>query len=113
MAPGLLSLVVVPSGSVMARLILMSPAGGAGQHRMPAASSSVTNASSGRAGNTASVPRPADTAAREMFTPLPPACMVTESSRWTAPRSRGPASVTVRSVLGLGVSVTTRGMVMR
>ena len=88
---------------------MTSPAGGAGQHGMPADSSSVTNGSSGRAGKTASVSRPADTAAREMFTPLPPACMVTESSRWTAPRSSGPASVTVRSVLGLGVSVTIMG----
>ena len=34
-APGLLSLVVVPSGSVMARLMRTSPAGGAGQHAMP------------------------------------------------------------------------------
>ena len=76
---------------------------------MPADTSSVTNGSSGRAGKTASVSRPADIAAREMFTPLPPACMVTESSRWTAPRSSGPARVTVRSLLGFGVSVTIIG----
>ena len=58
MAPGLLSLVVVPSGSVMARLMRTSPAGGAGEHAMPAERSSVTNGSSGRAGKTASVARP-------------------------------------------------------
>ena len=106
-APGLLSLVVVPSGSVMVRLMRTSPAGGAGRQRCrPPSSSGDERVVGPRAGSTASVPRPADTAAREMFTPLPPACMVTDSSRWTAPRSSGPARVTVRSLLGLGVRVT-------
>ena len=84
----------------------MSPAGREGRQSMPTASSSRTNGSSGRAGSTAMVASPAATAAREMLTPLPPACEVIASTRTTAPRSSGPGSATVRSKLGLAVRVT-------
>ena len=50
---------------------------------------------------------PAASAAREMFTPLPPACAVTDSARSTAPRSSTPVRATVRSMLGFGVRVRT------
>ena len=84
----------------------MSPAGSDGRQSMPTASSSRTNGSSVRAGSTAMVTRPAATAAREMLTPLPPACEVIASTRTTAPRSSGPGRATVRSKLGFAVSVT-------
>src|SRR5680860_1317729 len=82
------------------------PAGGSGRQSMPAARSSRTYGSSLSDGRTAMVGTPAATAAREMLTPLPPACEVTDSARITAPRSSRDAKVTVRSMLGLGVSVT-------
>ncbi len=84
----------------------MSPAGRDGWQSMPAAISSWTNGSSGHAGSTATVATAAPTAALEMLTPLPPACDVIASTRWTAPRSSGPGNATVRSKLGLAVSVT-------
>ena len=104
--PGLFSLVVVPSGSLMVMLTRSVPVVGTGRQSMPAARSSSTNGSSAGAGSTAIDGIPADTEAREMLTPLPPACDVTDSARCTAPRSSRPARATVRSWLGLGVRVT-------
>ena len=105
-APGVLILVVVPSGSVSVRLTRTAPAGCSGRQSMPSRSSSTTNGSSLCAGSTAIVGTLAATAAREMFTPLPPAWEVTDSARSTAPRTSSPVSDTVRSMLGLGVRVT-------
>src|SRR6185312_3708146 len=104
--PGLFSLVVVPSGSVIVMFTRRSPACSTGRQSMPAASSSSTNGSSLAAGRTAIDGRSAATQAREMFTPLPPAWEITDSARWTAPRSSGAVSLTVRSRLGLAVRVT-------
>ena len=57
-------------------------------------------------GSTATASRPASVSARATLTPLPPGSLVTEVTRCTAPRVSGESSVTVRSMLGLGVTVT-------
>ena len=82
-ASGELSLVVVPSGSVMVMLTRTPPAGRTGRQSIPAARSSVTKGSSLAAGTTAGVGSSAMTDAREMVTPSPPLWTVTERTRCT------------------------------
>ena len=106
LAAAALSFVVVPSGSLTVMLTRSAPAVVTGRQSMPAARSSWTNGSSSGAGSTAIEGMPALIDAREMLTPLPPACEMTDSERITVPRSSGPPSATVRSWLGLGVRVT-------
>ena len=65
-----------------------------------------TRGSAPDAGSSATASTPARARARATLTPLPPGSVVTELTRCTAPRVSGVASVTVRSMLGFGVTVT-------
>jgi hypothetical protein len=103
--PGLLSLVVVPSGSLIVRFTRRLPGWVTGQQATPRAVSSCTKGSSSGAGRTARVGTPAATQAREMLTPLPPGWEVTDAARWTEPRRSGSGRVIVLSWLGLAVRV--------
>ena len=77
------------------------------------ACSAVISGSLAAAGSTASVSTPARVSARATLTPLPPAWLVTEVTRCTAPRVSCAGSVTVRSMLGLGVTVTITEFLLR
>ena len=74
-APGLLILVVVPSGSVSVRLT-RTVAGRRDRAAVDAGAAQLEHERVvlRRPGSTATVATPAATAAREMLTPLPPAC---------------------------------------
>ena len=105
-APGVLSLVVVPSGSVMVRLTRTRRPAARGGSRCRRAAARCTNGSSGAAGSTAiggdaggdGGPGDVDALA---------AGLRGHRRRRAAPRraASGPARATVRSVLGLGVRV--------
>ena len=105
-APGSLSLVVVPSCSVIARLVRTASVVGTQRNATELACSASTSGSVAGAGSTATASRPASVNARATLTPLPPGSVVTDVTRCTAPRVSGAVSVTVRSILGLGVTVT-------
>ena len=108
-APGSLIFVVVPSVSVMARLVRTAPATGTAWTSTPIALSATRMGSWRAAGSTATTSRPANVRARATLTPLPPGSDDTEVTRCTAPRTSAVGRVTVRSMLGLGVTV----MIMR
>src|SRR6185312_13644426 len=105
-APGSLSFVVVPSCSVMARLVRTAPVVGTQLNDTALAERAATSGSPVGAGSTATASRPASVSARATLTPLPPGSVVTDETRCTAPRVSDPLSATVRSMLGLGVTVT-------
>ena len=105
-APGSLSLVVVPSCSVIVRLVRTASSVGTQRNGTAADCRAVINGSVAGAGSRATACTPANVSARATLTPLPPASVVTEVTRWTAPRVSGVVRVTVRSMLGLGVTVT-------
>ncbi|AMD53545.1 hypothetical protein ATO49_00325 [Mycolicibacterium fortuitum subsp. fortuitum DSM 46621 = ATCC 6841 = JCM 6387] len=108
-APRSLSLVVVPSDSVIARLVRTGSEMGTPKKGTASPRSALTKGSESAAGSTASAATPASVKARATLIPLPPGSTVTESTRCTAPRINGDPKVTVRSRLGLGVTV----MIMR
>ncbi len=105
-APGSFSLVVVPSDSVIARLVRTTPVTGTHRNVTRLDCSAATMGSVSAAGRTATASSPASVRARATLTPLPPGSVVAEVTRCTAPRVSGVPSVTVRSMLGLGVTVT-------
>ena len=105
-APGSLILVVVPSGSVMVRLVLTAAATGTTWCGMSSWLRPRVRRPLAPAGTTAQVSIPAPRRTREMLTPLPAATSVELPSRFTCPRRSGPAMGAVRSMLGLSVTVT-------
>ena len=106
LAPGSLIFVVVPSISVTAMFVRTGALIGTHRNGTPLAWRAVTRGSVPDAGSRATASTPARVRARATLTPLPPGSVVTELTRWTAPRVSGVARVTVRSMLGFGVTVT-------
>src|SRR3954469_4298301 len=105
-APGSLIFVVVPSLSVMAMFVRTDATIGTQRNGTPLDCNAVTIGSVPDAGSSATASTPARDRARATLTPFPPGSVVTELTRCTAPRVSGVASVTVRSRLGFGVTVT-------
>ena len=112
-APGWLILVVVPSGSVMVRLVLAGVEIGTAMCGILSLARPVTSRSLVPAGTTAQVSTPAPPRTREMLTPLPAETSVELPSRFTWPRCSGPGRDAVRSMLGLRVTVTITGGLLR
>ncbi len=104
-APGSLSFVVVPSGSVIVRLVRTGWAVRCSAYPTPAASSRRCSGSSEPTGSTAVAATPAIVTTRATLTPLPPGSSWTSARRRTAPRDSGPGRAAERSTLGLAVKV--------
>ena len=107
LGPGSLSLVVVPSGSMTAMFIRVPPAMGTAWYAVPeVASNSSSRCPSGPPdGSSAMLSPPLAVRARATLIPLPPGSIRLLVARLTSPTSMRSID-TVRSMLGLGGSVT-------
>ena len=100
---------VTPNPSIDRTVTLATPLTRGAVHRV----TSVTTEAGGKGVNVARALTLAAVNARATLTPLPPASVVTEVTRCTLPRVSGVVRVTVRSMLGLGVTVTITGDLLR